>query len=188
MTLIIGILVDDSIVVSENIERHHRGRRSAKRRRDQRAHADRSGRYRDHAGRRRGLSSDRVLARNSRALSLGICARGRDRDADLALHLVHGDAGAGRQLVAAFRRGNRRESSIASAQLFERTRLWYAQSRACRGPCGVRVWSSSFRSAAVIAADHRSFRCMSIGFEFMPPVDRGEVFMQFTYPTGTPLA
>ena len=26
------------------------------------------------------------------------------------------------------------------------------------------------------------------GFEFIPPVDRGEVFVQLTYPTGTPLA
>jgi HAE1 family hydrophobic/amphiphilic exporter-1 len=28
----------------------------------------------------------------------------------------------------------------------------------------------------------------AVGFEFMSPVDRGEVFVQMTYPTGTPLA
>ena len=27
-----------------------------------------------------------------------------------------------------------------------------------------------------------------VGFEFIPPVDRGEIFVQVTYPTGTPLA
>ena len=27
----------------------------------------------------------------------------------------------------------------------------------------------------------------AVGFEFMPPVDRGEIFVQATYPTGTPL-
>jgi HAE1 family hydrophobic/amphiphilic exporter-1 len=28
----------------------------------------------------------------------------------------------------------------------------------------------------------------AVGFEFIPPVDRGEIFVQLTYPTGTPLA
>ena len=37
---------------------------------------------------------------------------------DIALHLVHGDAVAGRQLVAALARGSRQNSSIVSAKLF----------------------------------------------------------------------
>ena len=71
------------------------------------------------------------------------------------------------------------------AKLFEETRLWYAQ-RALPWALDVRDWSSSSRAQCL----QRS--CLIplglIGFEFMPPIDRGEVFVQVTYPTGTPLA
>ncbi|HEY5340682.1 MAG TPA: efflux RND transporter permease subunit [Candidatus Aquilonibacter sp.] len=70
--------------------------------------------------------------------------------------------------------------------LFEGTRMWYAQ-RAL-------PWALERPRLVVIASGAAVFGALAlvplgiIGFEFMPPVDRGEVFVQFTYPTGTPLA
>jgi len=71
-------------------------------------------------------------------------------------------------------------------KLFESTRLWYAQRAlpwALRRPKLVVVGSGVAVVVAVLLVP-----LGAIGFEFMPPVDRGEVFIQFTYPTGTPLA
>ena len=94
MTLIIGILVDDSIVVLENVERHYENWRAAERGRHQRPHADRPGGRRHHAGRRRGLSPDRVPSRNRWKVFVGVRTRRRACDLDVALHLVHHHAGA----------------------------------------------------------------------------------------------
>jgi HAE1 family hydrophobic/amphiphilic exporter-1 len=70
--------------------------------------------------------------------------------------------------------------------LFERTRLWYARRVlpwALKRPRRVVALSACAVVAAIMLIP-----LGAIGFEFMPPVDRGEVFVQFTYPTGTPLA
>jgi len=62
MTLIIGILVDDSIVVLDNVERHYEDGEAAAHGIDPRTHRDRPRGDRDHAGRRRRLFADRVSA------------------------------------------------------------------------------------------------------------------------------
>ena len=70
--------------------------------------------------------------------------------------------------------------------LFERTRLWYAQTAlpwALKRPRLVVIVSF-----AAVAAALSLVVFGVVGFEFMPAVDRGEVFVQVTYPTGTPLA
>ncbi len=69
MTLIIGILVDDSIVVLENVERHFRHGEDPGDGRDPRSQRDRPRRNRHHARRRRRLPADLVLARLGRACS-----------------------------------------------------------------------------------------------------------------------
>ena len=101
MTFIIGILVDDPIVVLENIERHAEDGElpEVAADRGQRART-RHGGAGDHARRRRRLSADFVPAGGRRALSARVRTRGLGRNADVALRLVHGDAGARGALVA----------------------------------------------------------------------------------------
>ncbi len=72
------------------------------------------------------------------------------------------------------------------SNLFERTRLWYAHDalpRALERPRLVVIGSALAVVLALLLIP-----LGAIGFEFMPAVDRGEVFVQFTYPTGTPLS
>jgi len=74
----------------------------------------------------------------------------------------------------------------AFTRLFESARLWYAHTAlpwALKRPA--LVVTVSFASVLVALA---LIPLGVIGFEFMPPTDRGEVFVQVTYPTGTPLA
>jgi HAE1 family hydrophobic/amphiphilic exporter-1 len=69
--------------------------------------------------------------------------------------------------------------------VFERSRLWYAH-RAL-------PWALDRPKLVVIVCGVAVVAALmlvplgAIGFEFMPPTDRGQVFVQFTYPTGTPL-
>jgi hydrophobic/amphiphilic exporter-1 (mainly G- bacteria), HAE1 family len=74
----------------------------------------------------------------------------------------------------------------AFAHGFEATRQWYAR-RAL--PWALRRPRLVFVSCAVAVVLSISLIPLGlVGFEFIPPVDRGEVFVQLTYPTGTPLA
>ena len=164
MTLIIGILVDDSIVVLENVERHYDNGEAPREAAIKGPHADRSRGRRDHARRRGRLSADRVSAGYRREVSLRVCAGRRRRDADLALYLVYDYAGAGRQLVAAlelesaeahraFRRRLREVASVvfaarasvgAAASGGDRRRL--RASRSCFRSCSFR-WAPSASSS-----------------------------------------
>jgi HAE1 family hydrophobic/amphiphilic exporter-1 len=69
---------------------------------------------------------------------------------------------------------------------FERTRTWYLDHvlewglrhpKTVLGVCVVSVIG-----AVSLVPLH------VVGFDFIPPIDRGEIFMQLTFPTGTPLA
>ncbi len=72
------------------------------------------------------------------------------------------------------------------AEGFERLRKWYAHQAlpwALRRP-----WMVAGVSAAAVVFSVLLIPLGVIGFEFIPAVDRGEIFVQLTYPTGTPLA
>jgi HAE1 family hydrophobic/amphiphilic exporter-1 len=72
------------------------------------------------------------------------------------------------------------------AQGFENLRQWYARRAlpwALRRPFAVVAVS-----AAAVVFSVALVPLGVVGFEFMPPIDRGEIFVQATYPTGTPLA
>ncbi len=71
------------------------------------------------------------------------------------------------------------------AEGFENLRRWYAHRAlpwALRRPVQV-----ALISGAAVVCSLLLVPLGAVGFEFMPPVDRGEVFVQTTYPTGTPL-
>ncbi|HXW76597.1 MAG TPA: efflux RND transporter permease subunit, partial [Candidatus Eremiobacteraceae bacterium] len=68
---------------------------------------------------------------------------------------------------------------------FERLRNWYAETVL---PAGLRkpltvagIAAASVLVAIVLVASG------AVGFTFIPPVDRGEIYIQITYPSGTPL-
>jgi len=74
---------------------------------------------------------------------------------------------------------------IAFEKAFERLRTWYAD----------RLLPSALKRPLLVAAIAGGSFLLSltllplgaIGFTFIPTVDRGEIFVQITYPTGTPL-
>jgi HAE1 family hydrophobic/amphiphilic exporter-1 len=71
------------------------------------------------------------------------------------------------------------------AEGFENLRRWYAHRAlpwALRRPVAVAAVSGAAVVFALLLVP-----LGAVGFEFMPPVDRGEIFVQATYPTGTPL-
>ena len=184
MTLIIGILVDDSIVVLENIERHHAEGEEPAPCRDQWLDANRRGGDRDHAGRRRRLSADLVPARLGRSFLARVRPRRHGRDADLALRLVYRHAGAGRTLVAllevetvADRRPVRPWIRSRARLVRERALAWGLEHRA------LVVWIAFGSLVLALLLIPLGI----VGFEYIPPVDRGEIFVTIDFPTGTPL-
>jgi hydrophobic/amphiphilic exporter-1 (mainly G- bacteria), HAE1 family len=185
MTLIIGILVDDSIVVLENIERHHE------------------------SGER---PWDAAINGRSQIGAAAIVITLVDVVVFLPIAFLPGTVG---KFLAEFAlvvvvatltslcvsftitpslagnwsllsRWKAPRPIEAFARGFERTRQWYARRAlpwALRRPLAVFV--TSFAAVA--------FACLLVplgvvGFEFIPDVDRGEIFVQLTYPTGTPLS
>ncbi|MDE2572377.1 MAG: efflux RND transporter permease subunit, partial [bacterium] len=69
---------------------------------------------------------------------------------------------------------------------FERARLWYAERLL---PSGLKYpWLVIGVSAVSLVAALALIPLGVVGFEFIPPQDRGEIYVQMTYPTGTPLA
>ncbi|HTC29550.1 MAG TPA: efflux RND transporter permease subunit [Candidatus Acidoferrum sp.] len=185
MTLIIGILVDDSIVVLENIERHHASgeepRDAAIKGRTQIGPAaivitlvdvvvflpiaflpGQVGRF---------LSEFALVVVTATLTSLFIS------------FTVTPSLAGNWSLFSKWKPPNIVDRFT---NLFERTRMWYAHTAL--------PWALDRPRLVVIASFGAVFAVMAliplhiIGFEFMPPVDRGEVFVQLTYPTGTPLA
>jgi hydrophobic/amphiphilic exporter-1 (mainly G- bacteria), HAE1 family len=68
---------------------------------------------------------------------------------------------------------------------FESVRVWYAEKLL---PAGLRrpLVVGGIAIASVVVAAGLLFSG-AVGFTFVPPVDRGEIFIQITYPSGTPL-
>jgi HAE1 family hydrophobic/amphiphilic exporter-1 len=185
MTLIIGILVDDSIVVIENIERHY-----------ERGESPRTSAI---LGRSEIGAAAIVITLVDVVVFLPIAflpgITGRFL-AEFALVVV---AATLTSLAVSFTvtpslAGNWALHSRwkpwrvldAFSRGFERLRAWYtsrvitwalAHPRLVFGVCGATV---------VVAIALLAGR--AVGFEFMPAVDRGEIFVQIRYPTGTPLS
>ena len=185
MTLIIGILVDDSIVVLENIERHWE-----------------SGETPWNAaikGRTQIGPAAIVITLVDVVVFLPIAflpGTGGKYLAEFALVVVVATL---TSLAVSFTitpslagnwallsRWAAPKPIEAFARGFERVRQWYAR-RALPWAL-TRPWLVFGGSAAAVVFSVLLVPLGVVGFEFMPPVDRGEIFVQLTYPTGTPLA
>ena len=185
MTLIIGILVDDSIVVLENIQRHHASGEDPK---------------------------DAAIKGRTQIGPAAIVITLVDVVVFLPIAFLPGTVGrflsefalvvVTATLTSLFISFTVTPSLAGNWSLlskwkppklidrfteqFERARLWYAHAAlpwALKRPLLVVIASFCAVILAILLVP-----LGIIGFEFMPPVDRGEVFIQFTYPTGTPLA
>jgi hydrophobic/amphiphilic exporter-1 (mainly G- bacteria), HAE1 family len=185
MTLIIGILVDDSIVVLENVERHHANGEPPK---------DAAIKGRTQIGPAAiVITLVDVVVFLPIAFLPGIVGRFLSEFAlvvvtatltSLFISFTVTPALAGNwSLLSKWKPPNLIDRFT---KLFEDTRLWYAQTAL--------PWALKRPRTVVIVSFGAVFAALTliplgvIGFEFMPAVDRGEVFVQLTYPTGTPLA
>ncbi len=185
MTLIIGILVDDSIVVLENTERHHANGEPPK---------EAAIKGRSQIGPAAiVITLVDVVVFLPIAFLPGIIGRFLSEFAlvvvtatltSLFISFTVTPSLAGNwSLLSNWKPPKLIDKFTA---LFERTRLWYAQTAlpwALERPRLVVIVSF-----AAVAASLSLVVFGVVGFEFMPAVDRGEVFVQVTYPTGTPLA
>ena len=185
MTLIIGILVDDSIVVLENIQRHHASGEDPK---------DAAIKGRTQIGPAAiVITLVDVVVFLPIAFLPGIVGRFLSEFAlvvvtatltSLFISFTVTPALAGNWSLLSKWKPPKLIDRFTD--LFERTRLWYAHTAlpwALKRPRLVVIASFCAVIAAILLVP-----LGIIGFEFMPPVDRGEVFIQFTYPTGTPLS
>ncbi|HEY1728900.1 MAG TPA: efflux RND transporter permease subunit [Candidatus Baltobacteraceae bacterium] len=185
MTLCIGILVDDSIVVLENAKRHFEGGEAPKTaallaRTEMGAAAivitlvdvvvflpisflpGVTGRFLSEFG-----LVVVVATLTSLAVSFSVTPALAGNWSLLSAHKAP-------RVVEAFTRG------------FEAVRTWYLTH--------VLEWGLRHPRSVMIACVLSVIGAISliplhvIGFDFIPPIDRGEIFMQLTFPTGTPLA
>ncbi len=185
MTLIIGILVDDSIVVLENVERHFED-----------GEAPRTAAI---LGRTEIGPAAIVITLVDVVVFLPIAflpgqtgrflgrvrARRDDRHAHLARRLVHRDAVARRQLVAALELARPRADPRLHPRFRAAARVLRA-SGSCRGRCASR-FRSFVASLVLTGAAIALIPLGVVGFEFIPAVDRGQIFCTVQFPTGTPL-
>jgi hydrophobic/amphiphilic exporter-1 (mainly G- bacteria), HAE1 family len=185
MTLIIGILVDDSIVVLENIERHREGGESP---------------------------WDAAIKGRTQIGPAAIVITLVDVVVFLPIAFLPGTVG---KFLAEFAlvvvvatltslcvsftitpslagnwsllsRWKPPRPIEAFALGFERSRQWYSR-RAL--PWALQRPGLVFAgSAGAVVLSCLLVPLGVVGFEFIPAVDRGEIFVQLTYPTGTPLA
>ena len=185
MTLIIGILVDDSIVVLENTERHHANGEPPR---------DAAINGRSQIGPAAiVITLVDVVVFLPIAFLPGIVGRFMSEFAlvvvtatltSLFISFTVTPALAGNwSLLSKWKPPKLIDQFTV---LFEKTRMWYSETAlrwALKRPRLV-----VFVSAAAVFGAILLIPLGLIGFEFMPAVDRGEVFVQITYPTGTPLA
>jgi HAE1 family hydrophobic/amphiphilic exporter-1 len=185
MTLIIGILVDDSIVVLENVERHFddgEGPRTA-------AILGRS----EIGSAAIVITLVDVVVFFPLAFLPGITGRFLSEFGvvvviatltSLFVSFTVTPSLAGNWSL----RSNWRPPNFIEAftRAFARLRTWYAERilpQALRYPIPIVIVSAVLTGAAIALIP-----LGIVGFEFMPAQDRGNVFVQVQYPTGTPLA
>jgi HAE1 family hydrophobic/amphiphilic exporter-1 len=185
MTLIIGILVDDSIVVLENVERHYQAGDAPK-------EAAINGRTQIGPAAIVITLVDVVVflpiaflpGTVGRFLSeFGLVVVTATLTSLFVSFTVTPSLAGNWSLLSAWKPPRLIDRF---SRLFENTRLWYYQ-RALPWALERPRLVVAVSGVAVVAAI-ALIPLGAIGFEFMPPIDRGEVFVQFTYPTGTPLA
>ncbi|HEY2474591.1 MAG TPA: efflux RND transporter permease subunit [Candidatus Cybelea sp.] len=185
MTLIIGILVDDSIVVLENIGRHHDNgeppRTAAIKGRTQIGPAAVV------------ITLVDVVVFLPIAFLPGTVGKFLSEFAlvvvvatltSLAVSFTITPALAGNWSLLS--KWNAPKPIEQFAAGFENLRQWYSRRAlpwALRRPVAIVVVC-----AVAVVLSILLIPLGAVGFEFIPPVDRGEVFVQATYPTGTPLA
>jgi hydrophobic/amphiphilic exporter-1 (mainly G- bacteria), HAE1 family len=184
MTLMIGILVDDSIVVLENIERHFRDGEVP------------------HVAAVNGLSQIGIativitlvivvvfLPISFLPGSVGLFLREFGLVVTVAtltslfVSFTVTPALAGRW--ALYSKWKPWKIVDRFTTTFERTRRWYTEHAL--------PWGLDHRSAVIWVSFGSLFVALMliplgiVGFEYMPPVDRGEIFVTINFPTGTPL-
>jgi hydrophobic/amphiphilic exporter-1 (mainly G- bacteria), HAE1 family len=184
MTLIIGILVDDSIVVLENVERHYENGEAPK-------EAAIKGRTQIGPAAVVITLVD-VVVFLPIAFLPGTVGKFLSEFAlvvvvatltSLCISFTITPALAGNWSLLS--RWKAPKPIERFAEGFENLRQWYARRAlpwALRRPVAVAAVSGAAVVFALLLVP-----LGAVGFEFMPPVDRGEVFVQATYPTGTPL-
>ncbi len=184
MTLIIGILVDDSIVVLENVERHHENGEAPK-------EAAIKGRTQIGPAAVVITLVD-VVVFLPIAFLPGTVGKFLSEFAlvvvvatltSLCISFTVTPALAGNWSLLS--RWKAPKPIERFAEGFENLRQWYAHRAlpwALRRPVPVVAVSGVAVIFAVLLVP-----LGAVGFEFMPPVDRGEIFVQATYPIGTPL-
>ena len=184
MTLIIGILVDDSIVVLENVERHHENGEPPK-------EAAIKGRTQIGPAAVVITLVD-VVVFLPIAFLPGTVGKFLSEFAlvvvvatltSLCISFTVTPALAGNWSLLS--RWKAPKPIERFAEGFENLRKWYAHRAlpwALQRPVPVVTVSGLAVIFAVLLVP-----LGAVGFEFMPPVDRGEIFVQTTYPTGTPL-
>jgi hydrophobic/amphiphilic exporter-1 (mainly G- bacteria), HAE1 family len=184
MTLIIGILVDDSIVVLENVERHYENGEAPK-------EAAIKGRTQIGPAAVVITLVD-VVVFLPIAFLPGTVGKFLSEFAlvvvvatltSLCISFTITPALAGNWSLLS--RWKAPKPIERFAEGFENLRQWYAR-RALPWALHRPVAVAAVSGAAVVFA-LLLVPLGAVGFEFMPPVDRGEVFVQATYPTGTPL-
>jgi HAE1 family hydrophobic/amphiphilic exporter-1 len=184
MTLIIGILVDDSIVVLENVERHYENGEAPK-------EAAIKGRTQIGPAAVVITLVD-VVVFLPIAFLPGTVGKFLSEFAlvvvvatltSLCISFTITPALAGNWSLLSHWKAPKPIARFAAG--FENLRQWYARRAlpwALRRPVAVAAVSGAAVVFALLLVP-----LGAVGFEFMPPVDRGEVFVQATYPTGTPL-
>ncbi len=186
MSLVIGILVDDSTVVLENIERHFTELKQPP--------AEAAVRGREEIGAAAVvITLVDVVVFFPIAFIQGQVGR---QIAEFAIVVVistltslfvfvYDYPDARRACGRSVRTGSRGRSSICSVK--------------CSTTCGPGTWTGYFPGVSATASSSRSsargtfllalgmVAIGAVGEEFIPPVDRGEVYIQLIYPIGTPL-
>lgn len=182
MTLVVGILVDDSIVVLENIERHHRDG-------EPRLSAAVSGRS-EIGFAAIVITLVDVVVFLPIAFMPGVVGKFMKEFAlvvvvatltSLWTSFTVTPALAGRWSLKSNWKPWR--PIVAFTKAFEQLRTWYAEKllpKALKAPKLIAlIAAGSFLAALTLLP------LGLIGFTFIPSVDRGEIFVQITYPTGT---
>jgi HAE1 family hydrophobic/amphiphilic exporter-1 len=184
MTLMIGILVDDSIVVLENIERHHAEGEAPR------------------AAAVNGLTQIGVATIVITLVIVVVFAPISFLPGSVGLFLREfGLVVTVATLTSLFVSFAVTPALAGRWALYSRWKPWKIVDRFGRGFENVRQWYT--RRALPWGLEHRSavvwisfvslvlalllIPLGIVGFEYMPPVDRGEIFVNIEFPTGTPL-
>ncbi len=184
MTLVVGILVDDSIVVLENIDRHRRGGEAP-------LSAAITGRT-EIGFAAIVITLVDVVVFLPIAFLPGVVGKFMS---EFALVVV---AATLTSLLVSFTvtptlagRWSMKSTWVpwspirAFERVFERLRLWYAETLLPKALARPKLVAAIAIASLVMAIALLPLGV--VGFTFIPSVDRGEIYIQITYPTGTPL-